>query len=301
MKKYFHSIVTAVLCVAVGICMLEIYSLKNQLNELNTKSLNRAGGIYNRLDSLHDDIQELIDEQDNLISEDSYKYRNTDVSKGTVELVCEISPKRIVPEGSQAILMLSGEEHLMETDGNKYTLTAEIPLFEDSLDNKVVFKKGDSQMTQTLEWKLYPRQEAVPSLTADFSGSLFLSGDTLRLKGRLEILLECIGVADVEVESVRLIELANVKEINGIWGFSRGTTIGNQYYSQNYSLDASFDAPGCKTYEIIAEVIDTDGVKYICPAVKWVKDGLAFNQDGAYQTGYEIYKNGSIIYKSESL
>ena len=81
MKKYFHSIVTAVLCVAVGICMLEIYSLKNQLNELNTKSLNRAGGIYNRLDSLHDDIQELIDEQDNLISEDSYKYRNTDVSK----------------------------------------------------------------------------------------------------------------------------------------------------------------------------------------------------------------------------
>ena len=59
--------------------------------------------------------------------------------------------------------------------------------------------------------------------------------------------------------------------------------------------------PGCKTYEIIAEVIDTDGVKYICPAVKWVKDGLAFNQDSAYQTGYEIYKNGSIIYKSESL
>ena len=58
---------------------------------INTKSLNRAGGIYNRLDSLHDDIQELIDEQDNLISEDSYKYRNTDVSKGTVELVCEIS------------------------------------------------------------------------------------------------------------------------------------------------------------------------------------------------------------------
>ena len=113
MKKYFHSIVTAVLCVAVGICMLEIYSLKNQLNELNTKSLNRAGGIYNRLDSLHDDIQELIDEQDNLISEDSYKYRNTDVSKGTVELVCEISPKRIVPEGSQAILMLSGEEYLI--------------------------------------------------------------------------------------------------------------------------------------------------------------------------------------------
>ena len=279
MKKHIPSVLAVIALILVGICLAEIGSLKNQLNNAQNNLSMQISGVRSSVDNIQFNVENTINEQANLLESTDWSFDEADIAARTVTLHCAVTPKIYRPEDTAVALVCDGREVPMVLNQGEYTATLEIPLFGESVFSKVLMSDGGEVRSETLDWHIMPQFEFLPQVNASFfggsSGSAKDGKFFLRREGQIDAHLYQQGsefavasMAMVEcidgVESARTDMPLNTTPSPGVSDgrpspatrlYPEGESETDFYYEHNKTIEIPFGS----VYEMYVEVVDNHG------------------------------------------
>jgi len=262
--------------------------------------------ISRNVSYIPEEIHRALEEEANLLAASDWEYGKIDVKNRTAEVVCTIVPKEYAPDSTEAALIVNGEEALMIYGDGQYTASITLPLFAESRIEQVMFNDGGTIRTQSLDWHISPRYEALLSSYAGMSGSAKgtpgQSAYTWDVEHSVHINVEKKG--GFAIQSVELVEMLDGKEIgrlpvdlsevaqrtyaeaaskageaipenvtSGSGGDSSASDSGSASYL--YYLDKTYQIPNGSELIIYVDVVDGNGLRY-----RSFAEGMAIGADG---------------------
>lgn len=298
MKKHGMTIIIAAFCIFL---LLKIASLKNDIADLRNEMNSQIFQVSDEVRNITSNVRVAMEEQNNLLSQQSWEYGAINIENKEVELHFSVFPKEYSPKDTKASLIYNGAEYPMVLEGNKFTVAMNIPLFEDSLIERVIFQENGVVRMQALDMSASPRYDCLPSIGATLYGSFegTPTGDILTSHR------EGLIVIDIEnknhknpIKEVTLVTIMDGKEIERIpvdlsheaqraylkkdsqdgnhYDLPSPSDFANQEYFQLfYYIDKDEDIPFGSTLEWYIEVVDSYGLHYyaLCDDVVVTKDG----------------------------
>ncbi|MBS6396994.1 MAG: hypothetical protein KH452_07570 [Clostridiales bacterium] len=318
MKKHLPNVLTAVCCVLLIISLFQNASLKQELQNLQSDTAWSISSVQTSVDSLYADIDTLLQEQASLLSDSSWTFPDsTDLQDGTAFVLCSVSPKEYRPEKTSAALICNGTEYPMVLQNGTYSAELPLPLFQESWISAVRFTEEDTIRTEKLDWYLSPRYEYLPTVFANYQGSISWNPEngitTKTYNGELTIEVDSTDENTSAVQSITLVECINGEEavttdipLNTVPVHSDEDTIPLHEESEipstfYYTLDKSTEIPFDSTYDAYIEVVD----HYNFHHRAWIArdridaEGEPADSDMEWWTGMEadIYnENGTALY-----
>jgi len=295
MKKLIPYIATVAALSLSVFCMFQISDLKDDIRRMENNFRSELSVLESNYSNIIALTERRLEEHASILTRKEFTYGGMDLDKGTVELLAAITPKEHQPNVTEAILVVNGTEYPMELTEGAYKAAIEVPLFEDTAVSSVVFKEGGTVRTEALDWWRSPHHELLPSVSARLGGSgRGSAGDgvyTWRRTGEVRVSLDSKG-KETSVRSVSLIEELDGKEINRIeipLGNTQSSGDGegpfaavpepyppeqavgypNDFY---YDLDKDFNIPFGSMLNLLAEVVDADGLRYRVVLEHWEID-----------------------------
>ena len=282
MKKHIPSILAALALILVVVCLAEIGSLKNQLNNAQNNLSMQIAGVRSSVDNIQFNVKNTINEQANLLESSEWSFGEADIAARTVTLHCAVTPKTYRPEETAVALIGDGREVPMTLNQGAYTATLEIPLFGESVFDKVQMSDGGEVRSETLDWRIMPQFEFLPQVNASFfgggSGSARDGKFYLKREGQIDVHLYQQGsgfavasMAMVEsidgVESARTDMPLNTTPSPGVSDgrpspatrlYPEGESETDFYYVHNKTIEIPFGS----AYEMYVEVVDNHGFRH---------------------------------------
>lgn len=291
MKKDWSKWISAITCILLVICLVQIADLKQQMQNLSNNLTHRMSDVENSVQNISSKIYRQLEKEASLLADSAWSYGDVDLDTYTVEFQCSVSPKEYQPEVTKAVLLTGTGEYPMSLENGVYTVKADVPIFEESQVMTVQFHENGVIRTEALDWYLNPRYECLPTAYADFSGgSSFYMEDVIRIldmDGELNINLESKG-GKYKAEKFYLLQYIDGKEI------SREELSMEQESAQCYYLpwQRKFEVPfGC-TYAIYVEVVDNLGLRH-----RIQMEGKTLDEEGEVvedERDWWLYGEGSL-------
>lgn len=183
MKKHKLTIVIAAFCIFL---LMKVSFLENKIQDLRTEMNSQFFQVSDEVRNITSNVRMAMEEQSNLLSQQSWEYGEIKVDNKEVELLFSVFPKEYSPKDTKASVIYNGTEYPMGFEGNQFTVTMNIPLFEDSLIERVVFQENGVVRTQALNLSLSPRYDCLPTIDATLYGRFESAsvGDILPVIGK---------------------------------------------------------------------------------------------------------------------
>ncbi len=301
MKQQLPLILCVICCLlAIGstmAAMARISSLEQQISQLNQKMENQYLDLSNRIVSnVSQVVENKLEEGANLLSASTYTYDNVNYQKGTVDVVCSISPREFSPQETTATITVNDKEYPMNLKNTEFLCRVPLSLFEETQVSSVTFRKGDSIQKQALNWSLTPRGQFLPRMYSRFSGSSWGKAEDVSTyawhkEGQLKVDVEQKGGLSCEIADLDLVQLVDGEEVDRfsllgkvydantiVWGKQDKATITSEDpFALIYEMDQAFLAPFGSTVEIVVEMQDSNGFIYR----NWL-DSVEITSDGKY-------------------
>jgi len=321
MKERFYKVLSIVTAVALVFCLLQINSLKNEISSLRKRTDNRNDRMYDNINSIYSNVDSMLKKQASLLADSSWTLENEDIAAGTVNLVCNITPKEHTPDVTSAQLYVNGTAYPMTYKNNIYTAQVPVSIFGHIDADRVDFSDNGTVRTEKLGWSIFPRYDFLTIVHADmsWSGTGGMTGGengmycwTIK-NGDLHIDISRENMP-VKAQSVYLVEMTDGVEtkrtrITGaVTGESDsaddGVLIsrGNNYINITCSIDDfAFEIPAGGTLELFCEVVDGDGLVHRNQLQRWSvnENGENIDEDHSWWMGGEstIYSvDGRLLY-----
>lgn len=298
MKKNKLTIVIAAFCIFL---LMKVFSLEHDVQDLRTEMNSQFFQVSDEVRNITSNVRMAMEEQNNLLSQQSWEYGAIKVDKKEVELLFSVFPKEYSPKETKAFLIYNGAEYPMAFEGNQFKVAMNIPLFEDSLIERVMFQENGVVRTQELDLSVSPRYDCLPSIGATLYGSFESAPVGDILTGHREGLI----VIDIEhknhknpIKEVTLVTVMDGKETDRTpvdisyeaqraylekdseegdhYELARPSNFANQKYSQIfYFIEKDVEIPLGSTLEWYIEVVDSYGLRHyvLCDDVQVSKDG----------------------------
>lgn len=335
MKKNFNTIISLITCAALVICIFQIKSLESEIDDLKRSMAQRVENISMEIDSVYYNIDNKLEQQARLITDDSWQIVSADIENNSVEVECSVTAKEYIPGVTQAFVFVNGQEYELSLVNGQFTGTIMAPLFEDTEVEAVSFRENGIVRNQPLDWRFFPRYDYLTIVYADLNwsgrGSKSESRDNMyqwkledgeisidfdRQIGEIDIrsmdMVEMINGVEVKRTPIPLDSQAIVKE-NGL--FHSTESVRPEYADvqdlkyRNISYDISgyvFEIPFGSTLDVYVETLDGDGLVHRNQIAQWnvSEDGKGIGEYNEWWHGAEgfIYDTaGNLIYGNEEL
>lgn len=215
MKKNPSLVVSVISCILVVVCLIQISGLKSEINSLRSTVNNMSSQTSNSISNIYGTVHDMLEEQTNQLTSSDWQYGEIDVEAKSAEVICTIVPKVYTPDVTKASLLYNGQEIPMTYENGQYCATVSLPLFDESCIEQVLLDDEGSVRTQTLDWYISPRYEALLSSYASFSGHTTgtpADGEVkIQKNGTIHINVERKG--EFQVQSIELVEMLDGEEI----------------------------------------------------------------------------------------
>lgn len=324
MKKRLSTIVTVVALVIAIIAQFRISALQDEIRQLRND-------LNNNLSMMRSDHSAAISYMEELMAKEASILTDTQISLGTLNIADRtfvlsgsVTPKEHQPGVTEAFLTVNGKQYPMELVNGTYTVQLDLPLFEQAKVEKVEFHEGDVVRAETVDSQWSPRYELLPSVSGRLGGSGHGSAAngvyTWHREGEIRVSVEGKGQI-IDVRSVSVLEVLDGVEVGRTeipltsTESNRGNnakeepapppSAGTQVNGTEtfyHMVDREFDIPFGSTLELIAEVVDGNGLRYRTVIEYWAVNEKGAPMDDAYLGLRDLFEqildaDGNILYE----
>lgn len=170
MKKHIPTILSGVVCVLLGVTLVQNHELKRQISEMESNLWNRISYVENAVNGISYNIETTLREEAAFLIDDNWSFQNADIENGTVTAVLEVMPKEYHPEKTKAAIICDKIEYPMTLENGIFRADVEVELFQNSLVERVMFEEEGVVRTERLNWSLTPRYDLLPIVYAHYAG-----------------------------------------------------------------------------------------------------------------------------------
>ncbi|MCI6739883.1 MAG: hypothetical protein MR579_04045 [Bacteroidales bacterium] len=309
MKAKFLRAVPILSLLVCLICLWQVAALKKQVTQLQTNLSSQISRVDSSVQGISSQVYYQLEKEASLLSDSSYEYGSFDEASQSVLLDCSVTPKEFSPENTQAFLVVQegGEsrEEALTLENGSFTAHFSLSIFSDCEIPRVIFREGDIQRTEALDWYLSPRQELLPGIDADLYGSSSMSDGLYCWDGTVELNLYVQGEGPLpEIQGLRLLELVDGEEVGSIPVDQNSDDFNwdgdDYYYHASFPMEREVSLSPYDRYELQLE-IDTGDFFYRVILDRWQADGEGSGQPDSSFTGWNsepmVYDSqGQLLY-----
>jgi len=324
MKKHLSTIVTVLALTIAVISQFRISNLQSELQQLENRLNNSISMLQSNQSAAITHMQDLMEKEASILTHTDFSLGEMALADKTFVLSGSVTPKEHQPGVTEAFLTVNGKAYPMELANGVYTIQVDLPLFEEARVDKVEFHEGDVIRTETLNEQWSPRYRLLPQVSGRLSGSGRGSAAngvyTWHREGEVRINVEGKGQV-IDVRSVALVEMLDGVEVGRTeipltsTESSRGNnatkepapppTSGTQVNGTEsfyHMIDREFNIPFGSTLELLAEVVDGNGLCYRTVLDHWTVSESGENVDDALWGLRDLFEqildeNGNILYE----
>lgn len=309
MKAKFLRAVPILSLLVCLICLWQVAELNNQIAQLQTNLSNQISRVDSSVQGISSQVSYQLKKEASLLADFSYEYGSFDDTTRSVLLDCSVTPKEFSPENTRASLVVveGGEsrEEALALENGSFTAHLSLPLFSDCEIPRVIFREGDTQRTEALDWYFNPMQEMLPGMDAYRYGSSSMSEGLYSWYGTVELTLYATGKDPLPaVEGLRLLELVDGQEVDSIPVDQTGEDFlcdqDDYSYHATFPMDRQVSLAPNALYEVQLEV-ETGDLLYRIILDRWQANGAGSGQpvrdDMGWNSSPLIYdKKGQLLY-----
>ena len=322
MKKQLSTIVTVLALVIAVVSQFRISNLESEIRQLETHLNNSYSMLQSNQSAAISYMQELMEKEASILTDTAFSLGALNLSDRSFILSGSVTPKEHQPGVTTAFLTVNGENYPLELINGVYAAEIALPLFEEVRVDKVTFHEGDVIRTETLENQWSPRYELLPTVSGRLGGSGRGTSSnrvyTWQREGEVRVTVEGKGQI-IDVRSVSLVEELDGKEVerteipltntesnrNGTAAPEPTTSAGFQVNGSEsfyYLIDREFNIPFGSTLELIAEVVDGNGLHYRVVLEHWAVSENGENIDDDFLGLRDLFEQitddkGNILYE----
>ena len=283
MKKNWQSILTVIMAILLIVCLIQINSLTDRVNQLNTNFTSQINIVRDSINSISRSVNDSLEQQASILSDAVWEYGKIDLEKRTAEVEVTITPKEY-DTNTHAYVSAGTQSFPLTLNNGSFAGTLQLPLFQETYLDKVRFVEGNDTRTEKLDWCVAPMNEALPSIYADLSFSY--SQSTVKdgkcpvnLNGDLNVNID--GANGVEIESIVL-------------AVSDGK---NDIMRKDITNEVSSDCDGSMTPEAALSLASGES-RYFYYSVN---ENLTLESNNKYTVYCELIDANGLCYRSELL
>lgn len=324
MKKHLSTVVTVLALVIAVVSQFRISNLQSEIQQLENHLNNSISMLQSNQSAALSRMQELMEQEASILTHTDFSLGEMDLADKTFVLSSNVTPKEHQPGVTEAFLTVNGKAYPMQLTNGVYTLQLDQPLFEEVRVDKVEFQEGDVIRTETLNEQWMPRYRFLPEVSGRLSGSGRGSAAngvyTWHREGEVRINVEGKGQA-IDVRSVTLIEELDGVEV-GRTDISLTSTESNRRKNAKeepappptsgiqvdgtesfyHMIDREFNIPFGSTLELVAEVVDGNGLRYRTVLEYWAVNEKGEPVDDDYIGLRDLFEqildvDGNVLYE----
>ena len=324
MKKQLTTIVAVVALVIAVIAQFRISALQDEIRQLRNDLNNNLSMMRSDHSAAISYMEELMAKEASILTDTQFSLGALNIADRTFMLSGSVTPKEHQPGVTEAFLTVNGKAYPMQLANRVYTIQLDLPLFEEARVDKVEFHEGDVIRTETLNEQWSPRYELLPQINGRLSGSGRGSAAngvyTWHREGEIRVSVEGKGQT-IDVRSVSILEVLDGVEVGRteIPLTSTESNRGNNAKEEPapppssgtqvngtetfyHMVDREFDIPFGSTLELIAEVVDGNGLRYRTVIEYWAVNEKGEPIDDAYLGLRDLFEqildaDGNILYE----
>lgn len=275
MKQRLPMIAAACSCVLTLACLVQIVAMNRKIKQLESSLSNKIQMVNSSVWEIRSEIDSRLAQEASLLSGKRFDYGEPEIKGATIALHCSVTPKELIPGETTATLYWSGGEAPLTLEQGSFTTTLALPLFSDSLIDKVVFAQDGVLRTEAIDLTYSPRGEFLPWIYTFFEGSSSGSNGSYHREGNLQLDMNSSNPG-LRATAVTLIELLDGKEVGRAALIPDPESIhGEDPYSfrASYPVDATYEVPAGSAHELWVDIRDAYGLHYRLMVDRWVTDG----------------------------
>ena len=269
MKDWVKRILAVGLCIMLVVSLVRIHNLKEDLEQETRYLQSRIDSLEGRINSIYSEVDEMLEKEASLLTFSDWTINSLDVEQMTANVEATVIPKEYEEGVTEAVLQAGNQEYAMTMEDGSFRTEVEVPIFENSTIDKVVFQDGSQVRTEYLDWGIHPRYGMLPDVYASPIGSwTYGYGDdqnTMTCNAEVRIHIESKG-DNTEIKAVHMVEIEN--------GTVQKRTAVPADENDEYVFECkeTYKAPFGTRFEIAAEVTDQYGLVYRCIVHRWESD-----------------------------
>lgn len=301
MKKNAPMIVSVICCVLLVISLFQVSSLRQEVFSLRSQINSDMDMISRSVSYIPEEIKLALEEEANLLAASGWEYGQIDVKNCAAEVVCTIVPKEYAPNITETTLIVNGQESSMTYGDGQYTASIALPLFEESRIEQVLFNDAGTIRTQSLDWHIAPRYEALLGSYAGMDGNAkgTPGQDAYTWDVDYSVHIDVQQKGRFSIQSIELVEMLDGKEIGrlpvdiseaGQHAYAEAAAKAGEAIPENaassrayydgsavffYYLDKTYQIPNGSELIIYVDVVDGSGFRY-----RSFAEGIAISPDG---------------------
>ena len=322
MKKQLTTIVAVVALVIAVIAQFRISALQDEIRQLRNDLNNNLSMMRSDHSAAISYMEELMAKEASILTDTQFSLGALNIADRTFMLSGSVTPKEHQPGVTEAFLTVNGKAYPMQLANGVYTIQLDLPLFEEARVDKVEFHEGDVIRTETLDKQWSPRYELLPQINGRLSGSGRGSAAngvyTWHREGEIRVSVEGKGQT-IDVRSVAILEVLDGVEVGRTEipltstksnrneepapetvpesGF---TVRGSETFY--HEIDRDFNIPYGSTLELVAEVVDGNGLRYRTVLEHWSVNEKGENVDDDLMGLRDLFEkildaDGNILYE----
>ena len=326
MKKHLSTVATVLALVIAVVSQFRISNLQSEIHQLENQLNNSVSMLQSNQSAALSRMQELMEQEASILTQTNFSLDELDLADKTFVLSGSVTPKEHQPGVTEAFLTVNGKAYPMELANGTYTIQLDLPVFEDARVEKVEFREDDVIRTETLDEQWSPRYELLPSVHGRLGGSgrgTAANGVyTWHREGEVRINVEGKGQV-IDVRSVTLVEELDGVEVgrteipltstestqrkNAKEEPAPPPTSGIQVdgaESFYHMIDREFNIPFGSTLELLAEVVDGNGLRYRTVLEYWAVNEKGEPVDDDYFGLRDLFEqildtDGNVLYEED--
>ena len=324
MKKHLSAIITALALVIAVVSQFRISGLQSEIRQLENHLNNSVSMLQSNQSAAISYMQELMEKEASILTNTDFSLGEMDLANKSFVLNGSVTPKEHQPGVTKAFLTVNEKAYPMELNNGVYAVQVDLPLFEEARVEKVEFHEGDVIRTETLEEQWSPRYKLLPRVNGHLGGSGHGSAAngvyTWHREGEVRISVEGKGQI-IDIRSVTLVEELDGVEVGRTelpltsTESNRGNnakeepapppTSGTQVNGTEtfyHMIDREFNIPFGSTLELLAEVVDGNGLRYRTVIDHWTVSESGENVDDDMWGLRDVFEqildaDGNILYE----
>ncbi len=262
MKRRLIGIAAAAGWLMTAVCLVWIANLSEQIGRLDRNLSGRIDTLYTEVQGIGGEVRSTLAQEASLLAAWEATPGEPDFDGCTVPVRCTVIPKESSREMT-ATLVWSGGEAPMQREDNCYTVTVQVPLFEEVRLERVVFFEGERVLTEPLDWSFWGRYSCLLQVNAWLDGSFTAQEETFLREGTLQ--LDLVSPRQMAApQSVTLLVRCDGREALRQELFpdgEQGIHDAGDYYYAAYPVAVQLPNPA-QSCELWAEVLGQDGLVY---------------------------------------
>lgn len=318
-----------VLVIGLIVCIWQNVMLSGEILNMERAVSRHLSQVEQNVNRIYGDVHNMMEEEGSILTGNmEYEFRDGDFSEGKVKLYVSLTPKAYVEHKTKGSLICNREEVVLEEEKGSFVGIIDLPMFGESVIERVMFREGSQVRTEKINLHLVPHREYLPEIYTDFSYSMTGQTDEegiykLRVTGDVTAefyarskqaglglcavdLVEYINGVEVSRKAMRLDGIGEdglqspILEKSATTGDSSENAGNRVHEFYAYQVDTTYEIPFDSIWSLLVEAKDENGLVYQAILVQRKIDAQGRDVSGddwRMHGDYYVYnQNGELLY-----